>query len=94
MQPSTSTILFKDILNCLKGFGVDPHILAAQNWEFGSPGACNNPRDKEVVIPRLVTLITTCARSIFRPCHFYFIIDYIPGLAASEEEKFLTFPLQ
>lgn len=65
MQPSTTTILFKDILNCLKGFGVNPHILSAQNWEIESPGACNNPQDKEVVIPRLVTLITACARSIF-----------------------------
>lgn len=63
MQPSTSTIRFRDVLNCLKRFGVDPRILAGQNWGNENPGVFNNT---EAVIPRLVTLITACARSVSR----------------------------
>ena len=65
MQPSTSTILFKDMLKCLKHFGVDSQILASQNWEIDGLGVSNNLHNKGVVIPRLVTLITACARSVF-----------------------------
>jgi hypothetical protein len=75
MQPTTSAILFKDVLNFLKRFGIDPRILAGQEWEDANPGVCHNSLNREVVISRLVTLITACARSVFRTGYFTILLN-------------------
>ena len=94
MQPSTSTIQFRDVLNCLNRFGVDPNILAGQNWEQQNVEVCDNLHNRDVVIFRLISLITACARSVFELISLLLIDISNPGLAAYEEEKFLMFLLQ
>lgn len=94
MQPSNSTIQFKDVLSCLNRFGVDPNILARQNWQRRNAGVCDNLHNRDVVIFRLVSLITACARSVMELVSRPFIDLSNPGLVAFEEEKFLIFPLR